>query len=99
MEFDIAKNIKLIEMLKAQMLAAIAELYNSLACNESDIKKQGDILADLIIITYMLGEKIGVSFNSVDLKAIKKLKIGTLNEEEALYKDAVKLLKYMYINN
>lgn len=95
-DFDITKNIKLIEMLKGQMLSGIADLYNNLADSDSDFNERGDILADMLIMTYMLANRLGFSYGSIDVKAVKKLRIGILDEKHAMHEDVSSLLKHLY---
>lgn len=98
MDFDITKNVKLIEMLKSQLLAGVSDLYANLAYSKSDISERNDIIADLLIITYLLANKLGLSYNTLDLKAINKLKLGVLEDDNDLHSDIAMLLKHMNRN-
>ncbi len=95
-DFDIAKNIRLIEMLKSQLLTNIGDLYTNLSNEEQDLTERGEILSDLLIITYMLSNRLGFSHSSIDLKAIKKLKFSILDEHQAMHSDMSSLLKHLY---
>lgn len=97
-DFDITKNIKLIEMLKGQLLTGIADLYNNLAQSSADSAERGEILSDLMILTYLLSNRLGFSYSTLDLKIISKLKIGILEENDSLHNDLVALLKHMCKN-
>ncbi len=95
-DFDITKNIKLIEMLKCQLLTNIADLHTNLSNDESDLNERGEILSDLLIITYMLANRLGFSYGSIDVKAIKKLKFGILDESQFMHNDMSSLLRHLY---
>ncbi len=95
-DFDIAKNIRLIEMLKSQLLTNIGDLYTNLSNEEQDLAERGEILSDLLIITYMLSNRLGFSYGSIDLKAVKKLKFSILDERQAMHDDMLSLLRHLY---
>lgn len=97
-DFDITKNIRIIEMLKSQLLTDIADLYNNLYQTNSEFSERSDILADLILTTYLLSNRLGLSYNSLDLKVINKLKLGVLEENSPLHDDVSELLRYIYRN-
>lgn len=98
MNFDITKNIKLIEMLKGQLLSGVADLFNNLAEDNPDVGERSDVLSDLLVITYLLSNRLGLSYNTLDMKAINKLKIGILEENDNLHNDLVALLRHIYRN-
>lgn len=73
-EIDIAKNLKVIDWLKAELIDAVAELFKSLLKSSSDAVC--DALATIVILAYILGQKVGVSFAAVDSKIRHKLHIS-----------------------
>jgi len=95
-DIDITKNIRLIETLKSQLLTDIAQLYSNLAENNSQKRKLSDIISDFMITAYLLSEKLGVGYNAVEINMINKLKLIVINEDDILYDDALKLLKYLH---
>jgi hypothetical protein len=48
-----------------------------------------DILANIIIESYVLGRRMGISYDSIDLQVKEKLRAGIQenNDMEKLYKD------------
>ncbi len=95
-DFDITKNIRTIEMLKSQMLTHISDLYTNLSDEESDINERGDILSNMLIITYLLSARLGFSYSNIDIKAIKKLRLGILDENKSMHDDLTSLLRHLY---
>ncbi len=93
-QLDITKNIKMIEILKGQILAGVADLHNSFIQTDSTEADKIEIFADLTILIYILAKKIGISPETLLLKINKKLKIGILDEEDIFYEDVKELFKY-----
>lgn len=73
-EIDIAKNLKIIEWLKAELVDSVGELFKTLLKAGTDARE--DALATIIIITYLLGRKVGINFYSLDMKVRNKLSIS-----------------------
>lgn len=94
-ELDITNNIKLIEMLKCRMLGGVSDLYANLADTAVDSKERADILADILIVTYLLSNRLGISPHSLNSKVISKLKLGLLEEDNSMYGDLANLLKHL----
>lgn len=98
---DITRNIKIIEFLKSEILTTVATLFQTLlkgARAGQDILI--DTLANLILVTYLLGKRLGIGFSVIDTKIMEKLKIGLLEEHEAekWYGDLSSLSDY-YMNH
>lgn len=91
---DITKNIKMIEMLKGQILVGVSDLYNSFIQLDNTEVEKLEIFAELIILIYILAKKIGVSPETLFLKINKKLKIGVLDDNDIFYEDVKELLRY-----
>lgn len=72
-ELDVAKNLKMVEWLKAELLDSVAELFKALLKNGTDAII--DALASIIIICYLLGQRVGISLLSVDAKVKEKLRV------------------------
>ena len=94
-EIDIAKNLRTIDWLKAELIDGVGVLFKSLLKTGSDTTS--DALASIIMITYILGKRLGLSFQSIDSKIKNKLysQIGDGHELEEWYGDLSDLLKYM----
>ena len=56
-----------------------------------------DILANLVLVTYLLGKRLGVSYSMIDSRILEKIRIGMLEEHEAekWYGDLTDLGEYM----
>lgn len=94
---DITRNIKVIEWLKSELLTALASLYEILAKGVKNSQDAVlDILANIILVTYLLGKRLGVSFEKIDSKVENKLKLGIVEEHniEKWYGDLNSLLEY-----
>lgn len=95
---DITKNIRMIEFLKSELLTTVASLYQNLL--KGTKVGQGviqDILANLVLVTYLLGKRLGVSYSMIDSRILEKIRIGMLEEHEAekWYGDLTDLGEYM----
>lgn len=94
-EGGIAKNIKIIEWLKADLITSVSALFKAmLRCNEELIM---DALASLHITCYVLGRRLGINFARLDLKVEAKLRKGIDQEHEVekWYGDLSGLLNYL----
>lgn len=76
-------NIKIIEELKAELLCIIGDFFKLLTKGSNVV--HDDILqciSGAIIILYILADRLGYSFISVDENIKKKLKQGIIEEDE-----------------
>lgn len=99
---DVTKNIKMIEWLKSEILTAIALLFETLVMGvRNSQEKTLDILANLILITYLLGRRLGLSFDRIDDKIKDKAKLGRIEEHdiEKYYGDLSELIKHLNRNS
>ena len=94
MELDITSNIKRIEQLKCQLLTQISELYMNLADSRQSPSDRNEILANIVIVSYLLATRLNINNTVLDQKIVNQLKLGVL-EENAFYADMVSLLKHM----
>lgn len=98
-EIDITRNIRIIDWLKGELLTDIANLFKLLA---SGIKEEvhetiSETLANIILIAYLLARRLGLSYNSVEMKIENKIKLGLLEEHdvEKYYGDLSELAKHL----
>lgn len=94
-EIDIAKNLKTIEWLKAELVDSVAVLFKALLKTGNDMIE--DAVANIIIIVYMLGRRLGLSFHVIDLQVRRKLE-ASINESQEVgqwYGDLSELLEYL----
>lgn len=99
---DVTKNIKMIEWLKSELLTAIALLFETLVMGiRNSQEKILDILANLILITYLLGRRLGLTFDRIDDKIKDKAKLGRIEEHdiEKYYGDLSELIKHLNRNS
>lgn len=98
-EIDITRNIKVIEWLKGEMLTDIANLFKTLASGMREEVHDTicDTVANIILIGYLLGRRLGISYNAIDLKIESKIKLGLLegHDVEKYYGDLSELSKHM----
>ena len=81
--FNIMRNIKIIEDLKAQLLCIIGEFFRLLT-KGNNVAKDAilECISGAIIILYILGEKLGYTFGDIDNKTKAKLDLGIRAEDQ-----------------
>ncbi len=94
-ERGIAKNIKIVEWLKADLVTSISSLFKSMLRGSEELIL--DALASLVITCYILGRRLGINFSRLDLKMEAKLRQGIDedHEVERWYGDLSTLLNYL----
>ena len=99
--FNIMKNIKIIEDLKAQLLCIIGEFFRLLT-KGNNIARDAilECISGAIIILYVLGEKLGYPFEDIDENMKSKLDLG-VRAEDQVEKEGKSLsrLKHYISNN
>lgn len=99
---DITKNIKIIEWLKSELLSSIASLFELFV---KGIKGQqeaiADILANIILVAYVLARRLGISYSNLDMRIDDKIKLGVLEDHkvESWFGDLSTLKKHMDRNS
>lgn len=74
-DFDITRTIKMIEQLKSQLLSNVSLLFSNMVESTPNSNVENiDILADIVILSYLLSDKLGVSNEALDIKINNKLK-------------------------
>jgi hypothetical protein len=98
-EIDITRNIKIIEWLKSEMLTDLANLFKALAngMKEEIHDSVSDTLSNIILISYLLGKRLGISYNSIEIKVENKIKLGLIenHDVEKYYGDLSELSKHL----
>ncbi len=98
-EIDITRNIKIIEWLKSELLADIADLFRILAngLKEEVHDSLAESLANIIVICYLLGRRLGLSYNNIENKARSRIRLGILqgHDTEKQYGDLTELSKHL----
>ncbi len=95
-EIDIAKNIHIIESLKCELLSDLAQLYTGMFdSNSNEAFEKDDIIANMIMISYILAKKLGIPYHSLDMKILNKLRLGTMENDKLWYGDLISLSKHI----
>lgn len=94
-DLDIATNLKVIEWLKAELVESVGALLKSLLKAGNDATS--DALATIIIVCYILGKRVGISFQAIDMRIRHKINtsINDAHEIEQWYGDLSDLQKYL----
>ena len=94
-DFNIMGNIKAIEELKAQFICMTGELFTILAKGAGATKGVVvECIASLIIVLYVLAEKLGYKAMEVDDSVKKILKMAII-EDDVLEKEGKSLSKLL----
>ena len=93
-DFDITQNMKLVEKLKSELLSSIAELYSEMTSENKD-NELLQTFSDIVILTYILGSRLGINYSTMDTKIISRLRIGVLEDNNILHGELVELLKHI----
>ncbi|MWV46196.1 hypothetical protein GRF59_21550 [Paenibacillus sp. HJL G12] len=71
-DLDVAKRAKVIEWLKTEVVDNVSRLFRALW--EGSTTRVGDSLASLIMSSYILARRLGMSYRDLDDLLIEKLK-------------------------
>ncbi|MCJ8013030.1 MazG-like family protein [Paenibacillus sp. KQZ6P-2] len=71
-DLDVAKRAKVIEWLKTEVVENVSRLFKALW--EGSTTRVGDSLASLIMSSYILARRLGMSYRDLDDLLIEKLK-------------------------
>ncbi len=95
---DITKNVKIMEWMKTELILSVGDLFNLIFKGVKPLDEAlQDTLANIIMITYLLGKRLGISFNEIDYKIKEKIKLG-IDENHSVenwYGDLSNLRKHM----
>ncbi len=96
-EVDIAGTLKVIEHLKNQILMDVAQLFAELSePGHNSSGERGDLLADIVILSYLLSKKLGIPHQQIDRRIINKMRLGLVesNQNDRWHKDLAELLHH-----
>ncbi|MGN7358876.1 MazG-like family protein [Paenibacillus sp. SAF-054] len=71
-DLDVAKRAKVIEWLKTEVVDNVSRLFKALW--EGSTTRVGDSLASLIMSSYILARRLGMSYRDLDDLLLEKLK-------------------------
>ncbi|NMA55592.1 MAG: hypothetical protein GX952_06675 [Firmicutes bacterium] len=94
-ELDITKSLRAIEWLKTELLGAVTLVFRALTKNRDDII--ADALAQVILIVYLLGGRLGIGFETLanKLSHMVQQSIADGHELEVWYGDLTALKEYL----
>lgn len=92
--FDIAKNTKVLDELKSDLLSAVATLYRAIVKGTQD--KIVESLGAIVILTYLIGRRLGVKFFQIDQAVKDQLQTSQGEEDiEKWFNDISSLKEYI----
>ena len=98
-DIDITRNIKTIEWLKSELLTDMANLFRVLVNGMKDEVHEAlsEILSNIILISYLLGRRLGINYNAIEMKIENKVKLGLLenHDVEKYYGDLSELSRHL----
>ncbi len=94
-EPEVAKNITVVEWLKADLITSLSALYKSMLRGSEE--RLLDALSGIIVTCYVLGRRMGLTFSRIDVAVESKLRQGIeeSHEVEKWYGDLTMLLTYL----
>ena len=95
---DIARNMKTIEWLKVELLSDIAYLHSVFVNNDNNTKENlEDIISNIILESYILGKRLGIEYEDMDLALEENIKLNLIKEHkiEQWYGDISQLLEHI----
>lgn len=92
---DIARNIRVIEWLKAELVGTVSALFKAMVKNSEEAIE--DALASMVVTVYVLARRLGVGFAQMDVRIESKIKnaIRDKHEVEDWYGDLTALSRYL----
>ena len=95
---DVTKNVKIIEWMKKELILSVGDVFDLIFKGVKPLDEAlQDTLANIIMITYLLAKRLGISFSVIDYKIKEKIRIGIDQNHsvESWYGDFSNLKKHM----
>ncbi len=94
-EMDISRNLRMIDWLRAELVSTVGVLLKAMAKGSQELIL--DALAGVLIVLYVLGRRLGLTFSRIELKVMEKLResIALNHETEKWYGDLSSLLTHL----
>ena len=74
---DVTKNVKIIEWMKKELILSVGDVFDLIFKGVKPLDEVlQDTLANIIMITYLLAKRLGISFSEIDYKIKEKIRIG-----------------------
>lgn len=78
---NVARSLRLLETMKSSLLSDVAGLYEDMVkMNLGNQVEISDRFSDIILTSYLLGKQLGVSYNVVEKRLEKKIRLCLLEE-------------------
>lgn len=97
LNIEITQRVNAIEGLKSQLLNDVAQLYSVMTDTKGVPKDQYlDLFVDIMILTYLLGGEMGISYEEIDRGVKCKLKENLIEgrDKEKWVSDLQELLRH-----
>lgn len=95
-ELDIARNIKLIEWLKTELLDNISALFRGFQQGREVLLREG--LANIVILSYLLAKRLGMRFSQLDEHILEKVSRSEAGFESEAWRDDLHTLENYFRN-
>lgn len=95
---EIGKNLKIIEFLKCELLNTVALLFETMIKGlKSSQELIIECLTNILLVTYVLGNRLGCDYALMDKKLEEKIKLSILEEHnlETWYGDLSSLNEHL----
>ena len=95
---DVTKNVKIIEWMKKELILSVGDVFDLIFKGVKPLDEAlQDTLANIIMITYLLAKRLGISFSEIDYEIKEKIIIGIDQNHsvESWYGDFSNLKKHM----
>ena len=95
---DIARNMRLIEWLKSEILSSVSKFFTLLTIGVKGTQDALiDCMANIILVSYLLGRRLGIHYGEIDKRIGEKIRLGILDEHdiETEYGDLSELSEYI----
>lgn len=95
---DISRNIKMIEFLKCELLNSVSAVFEALYKGAKDGQQMAvEGLANIILVTYSLGKRLGIDYETIDKKVQEKARLHIIEEHhlEKWYGDLSSLNQHL----
>ena len=64
---DVTKNVKIIEWMKKELILSVGDVFDLIFKGVKPLDEAlQDTLANIIMITYLLAKRLGISFSEID---------------------------------
>ena len=64
---DVTKNVKIIEWMKKELILSVGDVFDLIFKGVKPLDEVlQDTLANIIMITYLLAKRLGISFSEID---------------------------------